>query len=473
MRPAARGERRNETLGLYAPDQFMITLGPSVGLVDPDDLSRLVLDNDRLSVFCHEYLHHLHNISTIAGFISFLRTITLWWLFRETVGMASESAGVGTLTPDRQLIVEELRRHGRAIAGSIDPEAYKPNDVIAYVVDKCELTEESFNVGANRQSIVSRVRLTGTVRAQNGDEENGVEFLFGEDAILEGIAAQLDARVANGSDGSRPPGFGAPVFPYGVLAALGDHLAPGIDPVSLLKLALLALQTTDPAGTLVQNLNRCCAAVASKGNWATGVEGVRADLTPSIAEVTKCALETEIPAMEGMFTTPGLIGEGIIAILAVFRQMLATRLTDPFFDLAPFNERGGVNHKLLGELILKYPPCAILQQAAGDNDEIRRDTLLSFLPHSSNGVDPEDLFRAVQSALDFLLLHLSDTGFDATDEIAATECPFYTACDLRMRHDMPENCRNEPWKAAHWPGWDAKGRCWYGAGVTATQGVTK
>src|SRR5690242_20263499 len=113
-------QRRSNILGEYAPDRFMISLGPNAAFVDRSTLAPLPLDATCVSVLFHEYLHYLQNITTPAGYHSFRRALEVWRLFRETVGPGGTSAGSASLTSERAEWVAQYLAVGDAFNGEVE-----------------------------------------------------------------------------------------------------------------------------------------------------------------------------------------------------------------------------------------------------------------------------------------------------------------------------------------------------------------
>lgn len=60
-------------------------------------------------------------------------------------------------------------------------------------------------------------------------------------------------------------------------------------------------------------------------------------------------------------------------------------------------------------------------------------------------------------------------SFEAGDEEVC--CPFYTACDLKFRKEVPLTCAQTPWKTYDKAYAGDKKFCWYGSGVGFLKGI--
>lgn len=70
----------------YAPDRQIITFSPAM-LVLPRDGARGNFETAvQISYFFHEWIHYLHNVSTVHGISAYSSFIGLWNAFRHTTG---------------------------------------------------------------------------------------------------------------------------------------------------------------------------------------------------------------------------------------------------------------------------------------------------------------------------------------------------------------------------------------------------
>ena len=99
----------HQALASYLPESMLITLSPAVSLLDSS--GNLVGFRNPLSFsyFFHEYVHYLHNISTVSGIATFINTIELWRTFRVTIDDTGQSRGAAALSSSQQDHLATLR----------------------------------------------------------------------------------------------------------------------------------------------------------------------------------------------------------------------------------------------------------------------------------------------------------------------------------------------------------------------------
>src|ERR1019366_2446807 len=124
-----RPRRRSETLGSYAPNQFLITLGSRYRLVDGTGAPIAKPSWETLVVFGHEYIHYLDNVSTVAGAMSFLLSQQLLAALSSTMAPDGTSRGSAPASKTLQDGLRQRLELSDFIEGSFDPSPEPTEDV--------------------------------------------------------------------------------------------------------------------------------------------------------------------------------------------------------------------------------------------------------------------------------------------------------------------------------------------------------
>jgi hypothetical protein len=459
-----RGTLRSDVLGTYAPERFLIALPPQFGIVNPADMAINRMDEKGLSVLFHEYVHYLQNISTPAGFHAFYRTLELWRLFRETVRPDCTSAGSLNLARERQTWIEQYLTLGDALDGDVDFEwsdaGLQPDRI---VIENCDAQEIERPLGA-MWTTVTEVILSGRATSGSGNDEQ-FSYAFGTIAIMEGIAFELDQIVGAGENAAKAP-QSAPIFPYHALRELAAWKVPGIETDVILRLACLSLLSNDPAGALIdlfESYTQFIGAGMSADEAVRRIYGEAQDVHRLIDAI----VNTDIPRLERVFANAGALGRGVLRVLETYRGLLQRRRHDPFFELSVVDDRGHVDFESMRRLLADIPLCEVLQVNDGDDDQIGRDLLLSFVG-GTHVARRDDELAVQRAAAHHVLSHLDCDRMLPTDQIGGCTCPFYECCILEMRKREPWRCKAAPWTAALWAGWPDGHTCWYGAAARAS-----
>ena len=109
----------NTVLGAYAPNRAFIRISNRVDLFREDGHFRTEATYPSLAVFFHEYLHYVHNFSTIAGYFNFLNWLQMAFLFTHTVGEDGRSQGSNALSYEQRHQLINLVGLSRILNGDV------------------------------------------------------------------------------------------------------------------------------------------------------------------------------------------------------------------------------------------------------------------------------------------------------------------------------------------------------------------
>lgn len=448
----------HQTLASYLPESMLITLSPAVSLIDGN--GKLVGFRNPLSFsyFFHEYVHYLHNISTVSGIGAFINTIELWRTFRITIDDIGLSKGSAALSQSQQDHLATLRAVLSATRGSKPPTTNIAHPTRLRIASIRPTTLAKSPHG----DLVTALTCDAEVSDRNNTEACAVQL--GTLELLEGVAWLLEKRAAQAVDPtvsiSEPP-----LFPYRVVEAAIDHAVPGLSEDAIICCVLSALQSTDAPDAFFQLLG-----IAKTGMDQGDPVGALRRATVAVLNQNQAQTESVFARLEGEFSGNGIFASTIRQIVGTARAALQRRIVDPYFELILIEEMK-TTPDAFQNAIRKLAPCATLQQRPGADDDVLRDALLSFsLQPKAGETDIEDGIRVMHSMFHFIRCHRPDEGLVETARARSLPCPYYTCCNLKLRQSDPDICKKAPWKSADWPRWDAKkGACWYGAGVQHTR----
>ncbi len=456
--------RASQTLGSYAPSRFLITLGSSYKIASANGMP-LQMSREQLSVFFHEYIHYLQNISTVIGLHEFICTYNLWRLFRETFDDTQGCQGTKALPREKQKWVKEFQdvgalRDGRTLSSPPARDtasSFEISDVSSQLLTK-QLGDDPIEA--------HKIVLRGNILYPRG-RPTPFSFQLGTIAIQEGVAFELDQMVARTSGSRAAQPHDAPIFPYTVLRALREYYEPSLTTMMMIKLATIAQQTNNPAGVLIDALEGIKKRVASGRTVANSFYEVE-KITHLQAQTFLAAALQDAKSYSATITAGIYMKEAVRIICGAFHSSLSARQTNIYFDLAPFDDDGNCDFGKLEALIRQHEPCLVLQEGDGDETIIGRDLLLAFSQAPFQGVDPEVALRIFHAAMALMLMHESRVGFAPTNPSVAGKCPFLTSCLLPLRSSHPDICRYTPWEAATWTGWTTGQSCNYGTACRAS-----
>lgn len=443
----------------YLPEKLIIRLGTEIRIVDSTGSPVPFPTPAAFAVFMHEYMHYLHNISTVCGLSGFMNTLELWRLFRRTIDPMGFSVGSSQLDGATQEHLERLLHVLVAGRSVHQPSLRTVATPVSVEILSATLEEK---VEDHRGVLLSTFACEAEVRDDRGTAER-CRIEIGIAEIMEAAAWLLERRLASAlaPDAAESP---VPVFPYKLVSALAEHLLPEIAEETVLACILAALQSSDPADGLQQILRIAKKATDEGRDPLNATRSAAAE----IVTTNESTLRQCLSRIEAEFAGNGIMAIAIRTILSAARDALARRRSNPFFEIELVDDLAACRLGI-DTLMTQLPSCAVLQRNAGPDHELRRDLLAAFRPLNGDGSDPEDGLRVTHAVFDFMGRHTGTGALMATESLPPRQCPFYTCCDLRLRMVEPAICSCSPWRAADWHAWDHQGRCWYGTAVAITR----
>lgn len=439
----------------YLPEKLIIRLGTEIRIVDQNGSPVPFPTPAAFAVFMHEYMHYLHNISTVCGLSGFMNTLELWRLFRRTIDPTGFSVGSSQLdgaTQEHLVRLLHVLLAGRSVR--------QPSLLIVATPVSVEILSAALEdkVEDHRSALLSTFTCEVEVTDDSGTAER-CRIEIGIPEIMEAAAWLLERRLASAlaPNAAESP---VPVFPYKLVSALAEHLLPGIPEDTILACILAAMQSSDPADGLQQILRIAKKATDEGRDPLNAIRNAAAEIvTTNESTLLQC-----LSRIEAEFAGNGIMAVAIRTILSAARDALARRRSNPFFEIELVDDLAA--RRLSIELLMtQLPSCAVLQRNTGPNHELQRDLLAAFRPLNGDSSDPEDGLRVTHAVFDFMGRHTGTGALMATESLPQRQCPFYTCCNLPLRTVEPSTCLNSPWRAADWSGWNYQGRCWYGTAV--------
>src|ERR1035437_4632299 len=316
----------------YLPQAMIIRMSAALPVYDHSGNVLQFPTPTAFGFFFHEYVHFLHNISTVSGIAAFINTIELWRCFRTTVGADGASIGSGTLPADRVQHLGTLLSYLAATRRNNAPANRSIQHPVSIQLKSCDLRPV---VQSGSDVLASVLVCQAEITSERGQTE-AVEVSVGTLELMESAAWLLEKRVVRALDGTAQI-VPAPIFPYEVAAALGEYLAPGVNEDGLLACVLAALQSSDAPAAFPEILGTARGAVA-RGNDPVTVlrESVEASLKQEAA-----TLEAQFQALESEFNGNGIMAVAMRQITAAARAAFEMRKKDPFFELGMIAEIAG------------------------------------------------------------------------------------------------------------------------------------
>lgn len=451
-----REDELNSAIARYLPDRQLITFSKEMVILPKEDGSPKGFQNiTQIAYFFHEWIHYLHNISTLHGIGAFVSLAELWSAFRHTTNDSGISAGkISHASPELFQVdtLINLLATARKKPATPLPQGVAPGDirVVSFVEHVLDKTHGAAYLNISLQLMNAHGDCT-TVATELGPGEilESVAFLL-ERRFLERLAPEQKTEPVS-------------VVPYHLLTILAQYIAPSLTDEEVLLCGLASLQSNFPSSDLVLILNECEAINAGKKER-------KAYLISRVVEQMS-ACESKVVALlnriDEMFQNPEPMGWAVKETVAFMRRNFEVRKQRPFFEVELIEQMRSAGeagfHDLMNNLMVTHGICAVRQELPGHQEEVGRDLLFDF---AVIGQDAELNVgrRLMQASFDFVFRHLTPDGrgFRATNEARMGACPFYTSCADSPRTVRPEDCRQHPWRSIES---SPKEVCWYAQGI--------
>lgn len=446
--------------GKFAPDTMLITMYPKHALVDNDDRA-LSLDLRGTSYLFHEWIHYIHNVSTVHGASCFLTVVSYWNDFRFTMLRGNESQGSDVLDDGHKASLEKQQKllaTGRGPSGKTLPPGVRVKNCRVLCANAGAVDEDGIEASANLIVEVCRRRTRRSRRTKTYD------IAFSATDLLESIAYMLEARFLWSLNRESP--LKVAVDPYQTLFLIGRAIAPLLSKHEILICGIASLQWTAPVGKVLSLLKMCNEWKLSK----VSIEASLAQMVTSHLKAERAVLDKWLMSIETMFPVDGPLARAVLEVLSYLRANLNHRRSAPFFELRLIEQlraAGVVGFRAcMSELMQLHGICSVEQVRHGPDDKVGRDVPLEFSVMSGDAVKTEGR-RVMIASFEFAMGHLQDGGeIRKTLAMRSTKCPFYASCTLPERIEQPMVCKRTPWDSLKW---NASSGCWYRAGAHQTR----
>ncbi len=434
---------KSSTLGTYRPNALFIRINDFCDL-EPEYGDPIPI---AIAVHAHEYIHFLHNISTVAGqnylFINLL-------FIRYMVSRCNEYGHYIGSDEESDDIVSTLNEMNKVIYN------YLGSSAISFG-NYNNLSNWSFSYPCNANNEYEDPKTISTVTIM---EENIVRveesIIIGFSFITEGIAYEIEREIRrHNGQAEESLDHETPVYPYlSYKSAIQYWSGRTLDTIELISIGVSCLGSPFPGDILriicetlrnnadinlnvvLKNVNYQC-----KGYSAMVIDNLNSQLVD--------------------FSKNNTID---IAINEYMKMALSgTELRNQKWLIELEFIEKSTDMQSLYNLIASMVDCNVIQEKI-DN------TLIINWVGSGKFIQDQKQMSSVamlQSMLHFSQLHMRTNGVVAkTSELRDEKCPFSGGCQTEIDNKYPENCKRKPWMNYM----SAKPNdlvCWYAAGVKA------
>lgn len=455
--------RKQAEWGTYFMGKFYFTIATNksrveVGLTNGNkqlesDFQRQLQYENYPALF-HEYIHYLHELSTVIGTAGLgldlsAKSIFTHWLdsnpkLAVSNGFTNDELGTkyskaytttGVLFGDANEIIEGKFIEVKAI-NKVEQEVYFPYNT-------------NFVKG---KILVPKIEFSQLVNGQITPEY----LHFGKYFLYEGLAYELDRVIDMQVKRLSVINDEAKGSEYIVLRKLAQFIFPQVEKQIYLSIGSMALQYIDCGNTFIQMLERVREEVLSGVSQSEIVKAIKKETSELLAGKRDDFMGAQ-DEYKNIFYKRKMLSQAFEYLTNKMKSLYDERIKNPTFEVDLVFE-GKFTELLDIANVCDY------MYLFNDADDYMRDFL-------GTSIDQETSLslKALLSYDDFYKAHY----FLDTSKVEKTKehcCPFYRCCDLQLRTSQEEICRTKPWRIFEVSANSDNQYCWYGQGVLESKG---
>nr|WP_314562219.1 hypothetical protein [uncultured Pseudomonas sp.] len=410
-----------------------------------------------VALHVHEYIHYLHNLSTVAGLDALTSCLLLVQPFliqsaktdSETDSESFSEKLVRGSPEDNQsnTIDEHVAMAFRKIRSMRGFARNIPKDYVWKKTVEWQFTEmdhqdtSEFEDGYTQLDDEIRFR----VKAIFADKSClDFELQPGLDFITEGIAYEAERYILNAKfNGSVDVDGTVPSYPYLAFSPLVKSLVGReTSPTERIVIGTLSLLSPSPSEALVNICKVFRFEVEVAG--VNIVEQLIIDIIAQFKRYADYVINSIVPMLRHVFENSKILSDGFEVYETLILTALNTRLKSPVMELAFLKQP--MDERLFSNIALTYLERWISQEKSNGETEImwlgRRGSVASWPP------EKHEAFAVLQSSIHYVQHHFTQDGrMVSTEKLAVTLCPFSGACSVERDAGYPEECKTKPWRA--------------------------
>lgn len=438
------------TIASYLQESQIITLSKDFpALTDPDQLVGFT-NPEQFGVFFHEWVHFLHNISTISGFSLFSAQIILWSNFRWTMNNKEVSDGSGDIDKN------DIEGNEKILSYIISNRKWHRCGLPDYVKED-NLSFEEPHIH-KMEAISGYILSTSLIKCTINYSDNKYNVEIGVLEILESVAFMLECKCVKEMSGTPQ---NSPFHPYHIIKKLAGKIASSLNDEIIICCMLASLQSNDPPQVLL-NLLQESESLDDDYRYENLVSRVKEQLAEQDKNINEAFTQ-----IHSLFTIDEPMGNFVKLTLDRIRRNLNFRASNPFFELNIIKVVSEQVEKM-NDFIKQFGGCTIIQKRNDDDEKPLCDIMYDFdLPEYNESI----LFgsKMLRACFHFILLHYRPSGeiikTENLDVSPKNKCPFYTVCCSSIRTSNRNVCAESPWKSMLING---NKDCYYASAIKAT-----
>jgi len=419
-----------------------------------------IIRQENLVPLFHEYIHYVHEISTLVGNFSTGLSLIKKTLFSQFMDPRPESCEGTGITGEGKELYRAMTSSLTLINGSTERNCKISNIRLAnskyfplWVYENGSIITDNFEIPLLYAEIT-----------RAGKKVTDEELSFGKFYIYEGLAYELDRELNRQLKNRLSIDDEARDTEYTVLRSVAKNIWPDVTRKTFLTIASLSLTYVDSGRMFIQELQNCKARFESGESIYKALEPLRKQ-TKELLGINKSAFRDQMAEIIKVFEGRPRLLKAFSYICDQANKAYEIRTKKPSFEVDLIF---AVKYNKLLDMV---PVCDYMYEFT-DKDAFNRDMI------GTASMD-DDTSQACKVLIAYSHYHechkeYSTTALEAmmVKKGIGAPCPFYSVCNLNLRADHTEICGATPWRIYEISAKTDKRYCWYGNAVMEYKGHT-
>ncbi len=414
--------------GKYLLNKFFIQIKtrkfrneiPSYSFIDFtfSDYDQLQLQRENFPTIYHEYIHYIHEVSTIVGISSFYYQLYNLSIFTKYAINVKDSSDYPIISVEDKIIYNKIKRTLSSLEGG---KASTLKDFRILKIDDIDMQDFVVDLPNLEAPVQIKIPVISFQAHNSVKDKFSTEYLYlGKIFLYEGIAHNLD-KLVQVHQNFQPDANSKTSAEYLVMELVAKAIMPNIEMRDILEAASLSLSYLNCGQKFIEILEEVKATGSAKDTLVKVKVETSNYLEQYIANIDESLVDI-ISVFEGR--------EHLKYATSYLKDIMVSaskrRIENPVFEI-------DISYSKEFTDLMDYATiCPYMYEFADDFDELMRD-------FSGANVNKE-----LGNSLMVLLAHI-DYYLSAEQKKDYNHCcPFYTTCNERLRKTFPEQCRTKP-----------------------------
>jgi hypothetical protein len=423
------------------------------GLQSGDDFSievqRKVRSENAISLL-HEYIHYIHEISTVMGNAYLMIDVALKSIFSNDFDKNPKSCKhLGLNTEDGANFEKFVQLHTTKETMN----GHVMVDALILSVSKITIQDQMVQVPHEFGLAEEKIQLPiVTVLGFEGGDYKHMNLYLGKFFIYEGLAYELDRELERQFRKETDIRDTNICTEYTVLRLVANHLCPEATTRQYLSLASLSLSYLDAGGSLVSLLKGAKEAIEKRRTIEDYLDQERHNVRALLKSKIDGFNEAQDELVE-VFRKRADLFKAFSALAGAAKDGYRTRADHPTFEVDLIFDGNYAN-------LLDLVPICDYMYVFTDEDAFDRD----IFGTASHAPDVSQSLRSL-IAYDHYQKSHGVWSTDVLESKVPVKCPFFGCCALDLRRTHEKICEQKPWRIFEISALTDQKYCSYGAGV--------